>query len=84
MNHRNNYLKRELTLSFYIFLGCLASVIIAGLLVKIFSVIILWLLTDEFELTWNEFFRGVKIGGFGGAILGLAIVLLRAFKVKGF
>jgi len=84
MNHSTNYLKRELALSFYIFLGCLVSVIIAGLLVKIFFIIILWLLTNEFELTWNEVFRGVKIGGFGGAILGFGIVLLRAFKVKGF
>lgn len=77
-------LKKELALSFCIFFGCLLSVIIAKLLVKLCFSIILWLLTDEFELTWNEVFRGVKIGGFGGAILGLGIVLLRAFKVKGF
>lgn len=76
--------KKELALSLYIFFGCLLSVIIAGLLVKLFFSIILWLLTNEFELTWNEVFRGVKIGGIGGAILGFGIVLLRAFKVKGF
>ena len=84
MKFRSDYLKIEFAVSFFIFFSYLLSVMIAGLLVKIFFVIISWLLTDEFELTWNEVFRGVKIGGFGGAILGFGIVLLRAFKVKGF
>ncbi|MCZ4060802.1 hypothetical protein O3W44_19430 [Pantoea sp. LMR881] len=84
MSLHNDYFKKELTLSFCIFFGCLLSVIIAGLLVKLFFAIILWLLTNEFELTWIEILRGVKIGGFGGAILGFGIALFRVFKVKGF
>ena len=58
MRIRSDNLKKELALSLYIFFGCLLSVIIAGLLVKLSFSIILWILTDEFELTWNEFFRG--------------------------
>ncbi|KAF6661696.1 hypothetical protein CKF42_20250 [Pantoea sp. ARC270] len=84
MNLQHDVLKRELILSFCIFFICLISVIIAGLLVKLFFVTILWVLTDEFGLTWNEVLRGVKIGGVGGAILGAGIVLFRLFKVKGF
>jgi len=84
MNLQYDVLKRELILSFCIFFICLISVIIAGLLVKLFFVTILWVLTDEFGLTWNEVLRGVKIGGVGGAILGAGIVLFRLFKVKGF
>lgn len=84
MRIRSDNLKKELALSLYIFFGCLLSVIIAGLLVKLCFSIILWILTDEFELTWNEVFLGIKIGGGGGAILGIGLVLLRAFKVKGF
>ncbi|QCP60803.1 hypothetical protein [Pantoea sp. SO10] len=80
----NDKSKKELALIFCIFFGCLLSVTIAGLLVKLCLPIILWLLTDEFELTWNEVSRGVKIGDFRGAALGIVIVLLRAFKVKGF
>lgn len=84
MNLQHNVLKRELILSFCIFFICLISVIIAGLLVKLFFVTILWVLTDEFGLTWHEVLRGVKKGGVGGAILGAGIVLFRLFKVKGF
>lgn len=84
MNLQPDVLKRELIISFCIFFTCLLSVIIAGLLVKLFFVTILWVLTDEFELTWNEVLRGVKIGGIGGTILGAGIVLFRLFKVKGF
>ncbi len=84
MNLQYDVLKRELILSFCIFFICLISVIIAGLLVKLFFVTILWVLTDEFGLTWNEVLRGVKNGGVGGAILGAGIVLFRLFKVKGF
>ncbi|MCX8963976.1 hypothetical protein EHW66_02810 [Erwinia psidii] len=84
MNHLSNILKRELILSSCLFFACLLSVIIAGLLVKLFFVIVLWVLTDEFGLTWHEVLRGVKIGSVGGAILGAGIVLFRLFKVKGF
>ncbi|MDW8847095.1 hypothetical protein SD961_14570 [Erwinia sp. MMLR14_017] len=84
MNLQPDVLKKEIILSFCIFVTCLLSVIITGLLVKLFFFTILWFLTDEFGLTWNEVLRGVKIGGVGGAILGAGIVLFRLFKVKGF
>lgn len=84
MNLHSDFLKRECIVSFCIFFACILSVIIAGLLVKLFFATILWVLTAEFQLTWNEVLRGVKIGGVGGAILGVGIVLFRIFKVKGF
>ncbi|URQ61539.1 hypothetical protein LQ939_04195 [Pantoea alhagi] len=84
MNPLLDVLKREVIVNFCIFFTCMLSVIVAGLLVKLFFVTILWVLTDEFGLTWNDVLQGVKIGGVGGSILGSGIVLLRLFKVKGF
>lgn len=46
-------------------------------------VVFAWLLNSSFDLSWGEIFRSMKIGGIGGGILGIGIVLLRLFKIKG-
>lgn len=77
-------LKRKLVANFCIFFVCLFSVIITGLLIKLFFVTVLWALGGEFELSWNDVLQGIKIGSVGGGILGIGIILSRLFKVKGF
>ncbi|MFG1172491.1 hypothetical protein AAFN90_02590 [Erwiniaceae bacterium CAU 1747] len=84
MSHQTGILKKELIINFCIFTACSLSVVLAGILVKLFFTTILWLLTGEFELTWHEIFDGVKIAGVGGCILGGGIVLFRIFRIKGF
>lgn len=70
--------------SFFIFFVCMFSVIITGLLAKIFFVTVLWILGDEFQLSWNDILQGIKIGSVGGGVLGIGIILSRLFKVEGF
>ena len=48
---------------------------------KIFFSLLLWLLGDGFNTTWQDVLHGAKLGLYGGSI-GLA--LFRLFKVKGF
>lgn len=89
MSHQTGILKKELIINFFIFTACVLSVVIAGVLVKLFFSTILWLLTGEFDLTWYEVFYGIKTAGVGGCIvggciLGWGIVLFRIFKIKGF
>ncbi|ELY3904844.1 hypothetical protein SMX89_004276 [Klebsiella aerogenes] len=77
-------LKRKMIASFFIFFVCMFSVIITGLLAKIFFVTVLWILGDEFQLSWNDILQGIKIGSVGGGVLGIGIILSRLFKVEGF
>ncbi|WP_414147399.1 hypothetical protein ACMGGR_16975 [Erwinia sp. BNK-24-b] len=84
MSYQPSALRKELIISLCIFTACFLSVVIAGILVKLFFSTILWLLNGEFELTWHEVFRGIKIAGVGGLILGGGMVLFRLLKVKGF
>ncbi|RXX23803.1 hypothetical protein CWC43_19365 [Klebsiella aerogenes] len=51
---------------------------------KIFFVTVLWILGDEFQLSWNDILQGIKIGSVGGGVLGIGIILSRLFKVEGF
>ncbi|EPN2405436.1 hypothetical protein ACTWBM_003851 [Klebsiella aerogenes] len=77
-------LKRKMIAIFCIFFVCMFSVIITGLLAKIFFVTVLWILGDEFQLSWNDILQGIKIGSVGGGVLGIGIILSRLFKVEGF
>lgn len=67
-----------------IFLFSIIGVIIVALMTKTTFVIFAWLLNGSFDLSWREILHSMKIGGIGGGILGIGIVLLRLFKIKGF
>lgn len=84
MSYQTGIFRKELIICFCIFIACFLSVVIAGLLIKLFFSIILWALDSEFGLSWYEVLRGIKIGGVGGSILGGGMILFRLLKVKGF
>lgn len=50
---------------------------------KLFS-LLLWLLGDGFNATWQDVLHGAKLGLYGGSIGGIGLALFRLFKVKGF
>ncbi|CAH6168797.1 hypothetical protein AN2340V1_3825 [Klebsiella variicola] len=51
---------------------------------KIFFSLLLWLLGDGFNTTWQDVLHGAKLGLYGGSIGGIGLALFRIFKVKGF
>lgn len=51
---------------------------------KIFFSLLLWLLGDGFNTTWQDVLHGAKLGLYGGRIGGIGLALFRLFKVKGF
>jgi len=51
---------------------------------KIFFSLLLWLLGDGFNTTWQDVLHGAKLGRYGGSIGGIGLALFRLFKVKGF
>ena len=51
---------------------------------KIFFSLLLWLLGDGFNTTWQDVLHGAKLGIYGGSIGGIGLALFRLFKVKGF
>lgn len=51
---------------------------------KIFFSLLLWLLGDGFNTTWQDVLHGAKLGFYGGSIGGIGLALFRLFKVKGF
>lgn len=51
---------------------------------KIFFSLLLWLLGDGFNTTWQDVLHGAKLGLYGGSIRGIGLALFRLFKVKGF
>ena len=51
---------------------------------KIFFLLLLWLLGDGFNTTWQDVLHGAKLGLYGGSIGGIGLALFRLFKVKGF
>lgn len=51
---------------------------------KIFFSLLLWLLGDGFNTTWQDVLHGAKLGLYGGSIGGIGLALFRLFKVKGF
>lgn len=46
--------------------------------------LLLWLLGDGFNTTWQDVLHGAKLGLYGGSIGGIGLALFRLFKVKGF
>ena len=51
---------------------------------KDFFSLLLWLLGDGFNTTWQDVLHGAKLGLYGGSIGGIGLALFRLFKVKGF
>ncbi|WP_142296411.1 hypothetical protein [Klebsiella variicola] len=51
---------------------------------KIFFSLLLWLLGDGFNTTWQDVLHRAKLGLYGGSIGGIGLALFRLFKVKGF
>ncbi|HBW0854532.1 hypothetical protein QLG20_20475 [Klebsiella variicola] len=51
---------------------------------KIFFSLLLWLLGDGFNTTWQDVLHGAKLGLYGGSIGGIGLALFCLFKVKGF
>ena len=51
---------------------------------KIFFSLLLWLLGDGFNTTWQDVLHGAQLGLYGGSIGGIGLALFRLFKVKGF
>lgn len=51
---------------------------------KDFFSLLLWLLGDGFNTTWQDVLHGEKLGLYGGSIGGIGLALFRLFKVKGF
>ncbi|HIE9284587.1 hypothetical protein [Klebsiella variicola] len=49
-----------------------------------FFSLLLWLLGDGFNTTWQDVLHGAKLGLYGGSIGGIGLALFRLFKVKGF
>ena len=58
-----------------------ATILLCG---KIFFSLLLWLLGDGFNTTWQDVLHGAKLGLYGGSIGGIGLALFRLFKVKGF
>jgi len=68
---------------FIIVISLVAGVIIAEMS-NVALVFIKYFAYGFIDLKWSDFFKGIKVGGTGGGMLGVGIVLFRLFKVKGF
>ena len=76
--------RRNAMLMLLIFIMTVLGVIATALLSRVFLSIILWFLSGNFDMSWNDVLHGIKLGFVGGSICGAGIVLFRLFKVKGF
>jgi hypothetical protein len=78
--------KLMLSILFSVMIICLVviAVIAASLIAKIFLSGMLWISIGEFDMTLQDVWRITKMGIGGGGIMGVGIVLLRLFRVKGF
>ncbi|WP_213994207.1 hypothetical protein [Sodalis sp. dw_96] len=79
-----NKLMLSILLSVLIICLVVIAVISASLITKVFFSGILWISSGEFDMTLHDVWRITKMGIGGGGIMGVGIVLLRLFKVKGF
>lgn len=84
MNYYHRALIGNMVISACVFLFSIIGIAIVALLSKIIFVLFAWLLTGVLTFSWDAVFHSMKIGGIGGGFLGIGIVLLRLFKVRGF
>lgn len=84
MKYSTRVLIGHIIISVCVFLFSFIGFTIAALAIKLTFSALAWLLSGNFDLSWFEVLRSIKIGSIGGGILGIGIILFRFFKVKGF
>lgn len=62
----------------------LVGMTLLSLLGYFLSALLWWVSGAEFEFNMATIITSIKIGVFGGGIVGLGVVLMRFFNVKGF
>lgn len=80
----NNYLLIRCIRSLILLVATVLFMITLSVCGKLFFSLLLWLLEDRFDTTWQDVLHGAKLGLYGGGIGGIGLALLRFFKVKGF
>ncbi|WP_117241107.1 hypothetical protein [Klebsiella variicola] len=79
-----NDLRVRCVQSLFILAATILFMIALSVCGKIFFSLLLWLLGDGFNTTWQDVLHGAKLGLYGGSIGGIGLALFRLFKVKGF
>lgn len=79
-----NDLRVRCVQSLFILVATILFMIALSVCGKLFFSLLLWLLGDGFNTTWQDVLHGAKLGLYGGSIGGIGLALLRLFKVKGF
>lgn len=80
----NNDLRVRCVQSLFILVATILFMIALSVCGKFFFSLLLWLLGDGFNTTWQDVLHGAKLGLYGGSIGGIGLALFRLFKVKGF
>ncbi|MGB9095788.1 hypothetical protein [Erwinia sp.] len=60
------------------------SIIFSALSARLLFSGVLWLFHGEFDMTWKDTIKVLKMGFYAGVTLGVTVILFRLFKVKGF
>ena len=79
-----NDLRVRCVQSLFLLVATILFMIALSVCGKIFFSLLLWLLGDGFNTTWQDVLHGAKLGLYGGCIGGIGLALFRLFKVKGF
>ncbi|MEP9959561.1 hypothetical protein [Klebsiella sp. GG_Kp165] len=82
-----NDLRVRCVQSLFLLVATILFMIALSVCGKIFFSLLLWLLGDGFNTTWQDVLHGAKLGLYGGSIGsigGIGLALFRLFKVKGF
>lgn len=79
-----NDLRVRCVQSLFLLVATISFMIALSVCGKIFFSLLLWLLGDGFNTTWQDVLHGAKLGLYGGSIGGIGLALFRLFKVKGF
>lgn len=79
-----NDLRVRCVQSLFILVATILFMIALSVCGKLFFALLLWLLGDGFNTTWQDVLHGAKLGLYGGSIGGIGLALFRLFKVKGF
>ncbi|ENZ8419651.1 hypothetical protein L1C56_16310 [Klebsiella pneumoniae] len=79
-----NDLRVRCVQSLFILVATILFMIALSVCGKLFFSLLLWLLGDGFNATWQDVLHGAKLGLYGGSIGGIGLALFRLFKVKEF
>lgn len=79
-----NDLRVRCVQSLFVLVATILFMIALSVCGKLFFALLLWLLGDGFNTTWQDVLHGAKLGLYGGSIGGIGLALFRLFKVKGF